>query len=145
MNTLATEVPNRQKMNHVTVQAFRHEPAFRGRPQSMYWFTGAAGPRGGSSRRSTALAVTADEIVVERRVQVLDRLHPREWLVSVDEIHVEGVLGQPHAGCSTTAVRWKVSACMRMYSANPNGLIVPGRSSRTFRRDGSSPRVSRSC
>ena len=47
-----------------------------------------------------ALPVAPDEIVVERRIQILHGLHPREWLVRVNEIHVERVLRQLHAGLS---------------------------------------------
>ena len=47
-----------------------------------------------------ALPVAPDEIVVERRIQILHGLHPREWLVRVNEIHIERVLRQLHAGLS---------------------------------------------
>ena len=115
-------------MNHVTVQAFRHGPAFRGRPHHVLVHQAQLVHAADHHVGLYALAVTADEIVVERRVQVLDRLHPREWLVSVDEIHVEGVLGQPHAGCAHHRGAEGQRMHENVFRQSEMAQIVPGQS-----------------
>ena len=85
-------------MNHVPVQPLRHRTAFgRGlghqpidEPQLVHTLNHHVGLH--------ALTLAPDEVVVERHIEVLDALHPRERLVRVIKIDVERVLRQLQPG-----------------------------------------------
>ena len=87
-------------MDHITVQAVRHRVAFRSGAHHALVDETQLVDTADHHIGLHALPVAPDEIVVERRIQILHGLHPREWLVRVNEIHVERVLRQLHAGLS---------------------------------------------
>ena len=83
-------------MNHIAVQAVWHRTSFGGGAHHALVDEPQLVHTSNHHVRLHALPVAADEIVVERRIHVLQRLDPRERLVRVDEVHVERVLRQLH-------------------------------------------------
>ena len=113
-------------MDHITVQAVRHRAAFRSCTHHALVDEAQLVDAADHHVGLHALAVATDEIVVERRIQILHGLHPRERLIRVNEVHVERVLRQLHAGLSHHggAVRQRVHE--NVFSQAEMPKIVPG-------------------